>query len=115
MSPQNSRHAYGVLLVALLSLTPAAYAQSACGLQGFASCTVGTETTGHGCCPTGFKCQATECSYTGTPTSTATATTTACPGVPAHHLCPLSLGGKDRTLPSSSRWGPFSRRTRLWS
>ncbi|KAK3298787.1 uncharacterized protein B0H64DRAFT_82332 [Chaetomium fimeti] len=93
MSPQNSRHAYGVLLVALLSLMPAAHAQSACGLQGFSSCTDGDRTTGYGCCPTGWDCYATECSSTGTPTLPVTATTTACPGIPAHHLCPLSLGG----------------------
>jgi hypothetical protein len=96
MSPQNSRHGYGLVLVALLSLMPAAHAQSACGSQGYSSCTDGRNplrTTGYGCCPIGWECHATECSYTGPPTSTATATTTACPGIPAHHLCPQSLGG----------------------
>ncbi|EAQ83707.1 predicted protein [Chaetomium globosum CBS 148.51] len=92
MSPQNPGHAYGVALVALLSLIPAAQAQSACGLQGYSSCLDGTRTD-YGCCPTGWECFATECSYTGTSTMSARPTTTACPGVPAHHLCPQSLGG----------------------
>ncbi|KAH6623095.1 hypothetical protein F5144DRAFT_605620 [Chaetomium tenue] len=92
MSPQNPRHAYGVALVALLSLIPAAHAQSACGLQGYSSCGTGTQ-GGSGCCPTDWQCYATECSYTGTSTMSAPPTRTACPGVPAHHLCPQSLGG----------------------
>jgi len=100
MSPPTSRLAYGVLFVALLSLVPAAHAQSACGLQGFSSCTSEGRTTGYGCCPTGWECYASECSYTGTPTLPATtATTTTCPGMPAHYLCPASLGGRKPPLP----------------
>ncbi|KAM7185485.1 hypothetical protein V8F33_012372 [Rhypophila sp. PSN 637] len=80
----------------LLSLLSGAQAQSACGLEGYLSCTDERSgaTTGYGCCPVGFECYATECSYTGTPTSTAPVPEkTECPGVPAHHLCPEASGG----------------------
>ncbi|KAK4206293.1 hypothetical protein QBC37DRAFT_138531 [Rhypophila decipiens] len=80
----------------LLSLLSGAQAQSACGLQGYLSCTDerSGQTTGYGCCPVGFECYATECSYTGTPTSSAPVPEkTECPGVPAHHLCPEASGG----------------------
>ncbi|KAK4448342.1 hypothetical protein QBC34DRAFT_465675 [Podospora aff. communis PSN243] len=92
MQPQTSRSAF---LVVLLSSALAVNAQSACGLQGFTSCSQGTtRTTGYGCCPTGYECFATECEYTGTPTSTSVAPAkTECPGVPAHHLCAESIGG----------------------
>ncbi|KAM7213627.1 hypothetical protein V8F06_011013 [Rhypophila decipiens] len=80
----------------LLSLLSGARAQSACGLQSYSSCTDerSGRTTGYGCCPVGFECYATECSYTGTPTSSAPVPEkTECPGVPAHHLCPEASGG----------------------
>ncbi|KAK0620070.1 hypothetical protein B0T14DRAFT_223493 [Immersiella caudata] len=94
MLSQTSRSTYGAFLVILLSSALGANAQSACGLQGYSSCTQGTtRSTGYGCCPTGYACFATECEYTGTPTSSAVPTTTACPGIPAHHLCPQSAGG----------------------
>jgi hypothetical protein len=102
MLPQTSRSA---LLVVLLSSALGANAQSACGLQGYSSCTQGTtRSTGYGCCPVGYACFATECEYTGTPTSTSAAPAmTACPGIPAHHLCPESIGGK-RLLSRRTIW-----------
>jgi len=99
------------LLLGLLSLAPSVVtAQSACGLAGYSSCTdtSGGRTTGYGCCPTGWECFATECSQTATPTSTAPTTTkTDCPGVPAHHLCPESLGGMSHSLTLSLHLSSF--------
>ncbi|KAM7197954.1 hypothetical protein V8F20_006402 [Naviculisporaceae sp. PSN 640] len=88
LSSQTSRNACAALLVALLSSVPLVNAQ-ACGLEGFKTC---GEAQGSGCCPNEWECYATECSYTGTSTAAPPATT-ACPGVPAHHLCPESSGG----------------------